>query len=57
MITTIIFKDNTVQQFYDVFQIERRDFDIIIKRMQPNYTYSVHKFPAEKIDHVKIIEV
>lgn len=56
MIVKIVYKNNNIELYYDIFNIEKYDFRIILKQ-QKKFTYKVFNLDADKIKSIEILKV
>ena len=56
MIVKINFSNGDTETIFDVFSIEKSDFDLRIKKSK-HYVYTVYNYETDKIKSVEILKV
>ena len=56
MIVKIVYKNNNIELYYDIFNISRCDFRIILKQ-QKKFIYKVFNLDVDKIKSIEILKV
>ena len=51
---TIKFKDKTEVTIFNVYSVEKIDFELCVKQLNQKFTYSLNKFDIDKISEVRL---
>ena len=56
MIVKIVYSNNNIELYYDIFNIEKHDFKITLKQ-QKRFTYRIFNLDVDKIKSIEILKV